>query len=152
MVESIVSVVRKSRLIIVVALLLAAWPSPSIGQEITVNEEAERIFDQALDAYEAGDFGMASRRFQIVVNSYPLHSKTTAAWLMAGNALYRNADYEQTIVWLDELVQTYPSSRYAREALTISTFARETTSMNSDRSFASKMRCKRLFKRRRNNG
>lgn len=79
-------------------------------------EDAELVFEQAVDAFEDGDFGMAYRRFRLVYESYPLHRKTTAAMLMGGKALYRNGEYARSIELLNTLLRRYPSSGYLDEA------------------------------------
>lgn len=117
----------------VVAVLLAAV-LPAAAQEdgdlptprdaVPVREEAELIFEQALEAFEEGDYGMAYRRFRLVVRDYRLHRKTTAALLMGGKARYRQGEYAEAIETLQTLVNEYPTSRYRDEAQRVIRFAR----------------------------
>lgn len=109
-------------------LLLAAAAlcavAPARAQEVVPRvEEAEVVFEQALDAFEAGDYGMAYRRFRLVYSTYALNRKTTAAMLMAGKALYRNGEYERAAELLLQLMEEYPSSSYAGEARRVRDFA-----------------------------
>ena len=114
-------------LALVVALLVGR---PAAAQEggaapVPRNEDAELVFDQALEAFEQGDYGMAYRRFRLVVQDYPLHRKTTAAMLMAGKALYRSGEFDQAIDVLGRLIEQYPSSSYLDEARRTRQFARQ---------------------------
>ena len=74
--------------------------------------DAELVFDQALDAFNGADYGMAFRRFWLVVRSYPLNRKTSAAWLMAARSLYRNGEYARAAELLDQFEDELPTSRY----------------------------------------
>jgi hypothetical protein len=87
------------------------------------DDEAELIFDQALDAFEDGDYGMAYRRFRLVYDSYPINRKTTAALLMAGKSLYRDGKNQQAVDLLDTLIRLYPTSSYLEEANRVREFA-----------------------------
>lgn len=84
--------------------------------EIPRNEDAELVFEQAVEAFEAEDFGMAYRRFRLAFEAYPLHRKTTAAHLMAGKALYRNGEYQAAADLLAAFIRQYPTSSYVGEA------------------------------------
>ena len=86
---------------------------------------AETVFAEGLEAFEAGDYGLAFRRFQAVIDQYPFNRKTTAAWLMAGKALYRNGAYERAAALLERFVEKYPESRYVPEAERIRRYALE---------------------------
>ncbi len=86
------------------------------GDQVPRLDEAEAIFGQALDAFNARDYGMAYRRFRIVYEAYPLHRKTTAAIVMAGKALYREGDYQRAADLLEEFIRAYPTSSYLDEA------------------------------------
>ncbi len=79
-------------------------------------EDAELIFEQGIEAFEAQDYGMAYRRFRLVYNDYPLNRKTTAALLMAGKSLYRDGRYARAADVLSGLVDTFPTSSYVDEA------------------------------------
>lgn len=79
-------------------------------------EDAELVFEQALDAFEEGDYGMAYRRFRLVYETYPVHRKTTATMLMAGKALYRDGNFDRAIDLLNRLIRRYPTSGYLDEA------------------------------------
>ena len=81
-------------------------------------EQAEATFEQALDAFDEGDYGMAYRRFRLIYQTYPLNRYTTASLLMAGKALYRNGAYAEAIDLLTQFVEQYPTSSYTGAART----------------------------------
>lgn len=120
---------RLSTYVLVLVVVLLAG-RPAAAQEggaapVPRNEDAELVFDQALEAFEQGDYGMAYRRFRLVVQDYPLHRKTTAAMLMAGKSLYRSGEYDRAIDVLNRLIEQYPSSSYLDEARRTRRFARQ---------------------------
>ncbi len=78
--------------------------------------EAEMIFEQGVQAFESGDYGMAARRFRLVYTQYPLNQKTTAATLMGARSLMREGQTAQAQALLRDLLTSYPTSRYAGEA------------------------------------
>ena len=96
-------------------------------------EEAESIFEQGVEAFEEGDYGMAYRRFRLVTNTQPLNRKTTAAVLMAGKALYRQGEYERAERVLTRFIETYPSSSYVGEAEETLRFARAQLALEAER-------------------
>lgn len=99
---------------------------PARAQEpVPVIEDAELIFDQGLDAFEAGDYGMAYRRFRLAYNTYELNRKTTAALLMAAKSLYRDGRFEDAIERAETLIDDYPTSGYVDEATRLRRLASE---------------------------
>jgi ABC-type branched-subunit amino acid transport system substrate-binding protein len=118
-----------------IPLLAALLACPALAQEngdlpvpqegVPVNEKAEVIFEQALEAFEAADYGMAYRRFRLVEREYRLNRKTTAAILMAGKALYRQGEHARAEEVMSGLISEYPSSGYLDEARRVRRFARE---------------------------
>ena len=103
------------------------------GDRIPRNEEAELIFEQGVEAFEQGDYGMAYRRFRLVTNTHALNLKTTAAVLMAGKALYRQGEFERAEEILGRFIQTYPTSSYVGEAEETLRFAREQMTIEGER-------------------
>ena len=86
--------------------------------------EAEALFDQAVAAFERGDYALARRRFQLV-HEYPLHQKTTASLLMAGKALYRMGEYARAEETLQTLLRRYSSTSYRDQAEQVIAYAQE---------------------------
>ena len=117
---------RRTLLFLIAGLgVLAPTAAQPAAEAVPRLAEAEAIFDQALGAFEEGDYGMAFRRFRFVYDNYPLHRKTTAATLMAGKALYRDGAYERAATLLDEFRRLYPTSRYLAEADRTARLARQ---------------------------
>ncbi len=111
-----------------VALLHASPVFPTVhGQsgEAAVPElgEAEALFEQALDAFERGEYALAQRRFRLVTE-YRLNQKTTASLLMAGKALYRMEQHARAIDVLSTLLDRYPQTSYRDEARRVLDYAR----------------------------
>lgn len=78
--------------------------------------EAESVFEQALDAYRARDYGMAYRRFRLAITAFPLHQKTTAAHLMAARSLKMDGQPADASRLAREFVALFPQSRYVADA------------------------------------
>ena len=110
--------------LLVVGAVWCAFGAATLAQAqdatIPRNPDAELLFEQALSAFEQGDYATAHRRFRLVID-YPLNRKTTAALLMDGKALYRMERYDAAIDVLETLQERYPETTYrdaAREVLT----------------------------------
>lgn len=98
------------------ALVLAlAGPARAQGV-VPVDDAAEAAFASGVAAFEDGDFGSAYRRFREAFEAEPDHRKTTAAYLMAGLALYRMEAYDRAAALLQDFVEAYPTSSYVPEA------------------------------------
>ena len=98
-------------------VLLLAPASPAVAQDTVPRiEDAELVFDQAVQAFEEGDFGMAYRRFRLLYDTYALNRKTTAAYLMAGKSLYRSGQYREAADLLTAFIRRFPTSSYIGEA------------------------------------
>lgn len=109
--------------LLVVGAVWCAFGAATLAQAqdatIPRNPDAELLFEQALSAFEQGDYATAHRRFRLVID-YPLNRKTTAALLMDGKALYRMERYDAAIDVLETLQERYPETTYrdaAREVL-----------------------------------
>lgn len=95
------------------------------SEDVVVPEldEAEALFEQALDAFERGEYALAQRRFRLVTE-YRLNQKTTASLLMAGKALYRSGQHARAIDVLTTLLDRYPETSYRAEAEEVLDYAR----------------------------
>lgn len=122
--------VPRSFAAIVLALVVVLGMVPSAAAQVTagsvpVIEEAESIFRQGVDAYEAGDYGMAYRRLRLVIDGHEFNRVTTAAEAMAIKALYRQGRYEHTVELADSFLRRYGTSRYVDEVRRVRGFASE---------------------------
>ena len=114
----------------VFALVFFVGMVPAAGAQVTagsvpVIEEAESIFRQGVDAYDAGDYGMAYRRFRLVMDGQEFNRVTTAAEAMAVKALYRQERYEHAVELADSFLRRYATSRYVDEVRRVRGFANE---------------------------
>lgn len=111
---------HKTQLCVALAvLMLGGGGLPATAQDSTLVpriEDAELFFDQALEAFEDGDYRSAYQRFSFIYEHYAFNRTTTAAILMAGKALYRDGRYQQATDLLAEFVDLYPTSGYVDEA------------------------------------
>ncbi len=103
------------RLSLATALLLCTAAAQAQPTPVPRDAEAESTFEQAVEAYRAGDFGMAFRRFRLVVRDHPLNEKTTAALAMAAKARFREGAPSDAADLARDLVRNYPRSRYVPE-------------------------------------
>jgi ABC-type branched-subunit amino acid transport system substrate-binding protein len=118
-----------------VVLLTTAAVAYAQHDSLQVNDDAEHIFRQALDAFEQGDYGMAYRRFRLVREMDPPHRKTTAAWLMGGKALFRAGDYAACADLMDRFLRDFGTSGYVDEATRLRDRAREQETLGPIRTF-----------------
>ena len=107
---------RRSLALLAFLIALLAPASPARAQNVPENVEAESTFEQGVEAFRAGDYGMAYRRFRLVYQAYPFNRKTTAGVLMAAKARYRLGETEPAAEILREFVREYPTSGYAGDA------------------------------------
>lgn len=106
-----------STLVLALFVCIAQPTYAQVGDDVVPEvEQAEAVFQQAIEAFQEGDYGMAYRRFRVVYEGYRLHRTTTAAILMAGKSLYREGDYQRAADLLDEFIRTFPTSSYLGEA------------------------------------
>ncbi len=98
-----------------------AQPAPDVPEM----EDAERMFEDALEAFEQGEYAMAGRLFGIVRSAYDLHRKTTAALLMEAKALYREGRFEEAVERARLLESEFPSSGYVEAARLLREMAEE---------------------------
>jgi len=107
-------------LILILFLTGSFLANPVLAQDVAEQvpeiERAETYFEQALASFEAGNYEMAYRRFQIVYETFPFNRKTTAAMLMAGKALYRAGEHREAVSILSEFVRSFPQSSYVDDA------------------------------------
>ena len=100
------------------SFLTPAWAQPAF------NGEASEQFRSALIAFESQEYEAAYRGFMDAFQTEPVHTRTTAALLMAGKALYRMGDYAQALDLLATFHREYSSSRYLQEASQVMAYAR----------------------------
>ena len=107
-----------------VFLVLLWVAGAQVGAQPAYDGEASEQFRLALIAFESREYDAAYRRFMEVFNLEPAHTRTTAALLMAGKALYRMGDHAQVLDVLGLFHRDYPTSRYLPEASQVMAYAR----------------------------
>ncbi len=120
------------------ALFGAAWfacvawtPAFVHAQDVMpVPEEAERMFGDALEAFEQGEYALAARLFEQVWSAYDVHDQTTAARLMEAKALYRDGYFDEAAARARLLASDFPESRYVEAAGALRTMAEEGLARN----------------------
>ncbi|MEL6610450.1 MAG: ABC transporter substrate-binding protein [Bacteroidota bacterium] len=95
---------------------LGIAPSAAQPVEAPTSARAEASFERGLVRYEAADYGAAATWFLQAATDFGFHTKTTAAYLMAGKAHYADADFPAALGVFTTLVNQFPRSRYAAEA------------------------------------
>lgn len=118
--RSIAGILRATAVTVLMSFTVVAG---ALAQDLTQERdsiprisEAELLFEQGLSAFEQGDYDTAYERFQLVVDDYELHHKTTAAMLMGGKALVRMGQYEEAVELLETLLDRYPETTYQEPA------------------------------------
>src|SRR5690625_6047279 len=86
--------VPRSFAAIVLALVVVVGMVPAAAAQVTagsvpVIEEAESIFRQGVDAYEAGDYGMAYRRLRLVIDGHERSEEHTSELQSRGHLVCR---------------------------------------------------------------
>lgn len=105
------------------ALAFAQDAPPAV--DVPEIEDAERMFEDALEAFEQGEYALAGRLFGIVRSAYDLHPKTTAALLMEAKALYGEGRFEEAVGRARLLESEFPSSSYVEAARRLREMAEE---------------------------
>lgn len=109
------------------AVLLCAvcLSHPAQAQEtIPRLPRAELAFEDARAAFEAGNFDQAADEFRSVTE-FPLNRKTTAAFLMAAKARYRQGNYQAALDLVGTLLERYPETTYREQAVEVRVKAQE---------------------------
>jgi ABC-type branched-subunit amino acid transport system substrate-binding protein len=113
--------------VLLLSLTPASIPSAhaqQTGEPIPRLPRAELAFEDARAAFESGDFGRAAETFRSVTE-FPLNRKTTAAFLMAAKARYRQGDYQAALDLVETLLDRYPETSYREEAIDVRVKAEE---------------------------
>ncbi len=104
---------RRLPVVIVMALgLLAAACSGDDDDTVKyIERPVNKIYDEALDALNKGDFRFAAKEFDEVERQHPYSIWATRSKLMAAYAHYLNNQYDSAIVALDRFIQLHPSNK-----------------------------------------
>ncbi len=112
------------RAAVVIVLLAAGGLHTVLAQYAVPEDEAAAVlFDEGMAAFEDANFRRALNYFERVYERRPVHTRTTAALVMAGKALYRSGEYERCLELLNDLERRFPSSNYRSEAGRLRSYA-----------------------------
>lgn len=110
---------------VAVLLCAVALSHPAQAQEtIPRLPRAELAFEEARAAFEVGNFDRAADEFRSVTE-FPLNRKTTAAFVMAAKARYRQGNYQEALDLTDTLLDRYPETTYRDQAVEVRVKAQE---------------------------
>ncbi|MFN4087936.1 MAG: outer membrane protein assembly factor BamD [Alphaproteobacteria bacterium] len=75
-----------------------------------VERPVEELYNDGMDALDAGNYQTAARLFDEVERQHPYSAWATKAQLMAAHAHYENDSFDEAIVALDRFIQLHPGS------------------------------------------
>lgn len=106
--------------VVLVGGFLSALPiHPVRGQSVdslVFRPDVERLFVQAMRHFQAERFDSAAAGFMRAIREFPLHHRTTGAYIMAGKAYYRLGNFRESVRILKNLIDLYPASAYVADA------------------------------------
>ena len=93
-----------------IALLFLAGACASDDEAVYEERPVDELYNEALDAMEAGNFATASTLFDEVERQHPYSPWATKAQLMAAYAFYQGKQYDEAVAALDRFVQLHPAN------------------------------------------
>ncbi|MEK9662268.1 MAG: outer membrane protein assembly factor BamD, partial [Alphaproteobacteria bacterium] len=99
---------RASLAAIALAGLLAACSSE---EKQYVERPVEQLYNEAVDASAAGEYGRSAEMFLEVERQHPYSVWATKAQLMSAYAYYQQTNYDDAILALDRFIQLHPGNR-----------------------------------------
>lgn len=79
------------------------------GVSGTVQPGEQKLYDESLKAFQAGNLKKADEGFSAFVNKYPKSPYLPLALYWDGNTKYANKDYAGSITQLQSLIRRYPN-------------------------------------------
>lgn len=110
-------------LMVIIQLTPTTVSAQAQNAGIHTNIVADSIFDAGVLSFRNGQYETARIQFLDVSALKPLHTKTTAAALMAAKSAYRLGEYRRTSTELSRFLEAYPSSSYIDEARSLLSMA-----------------------------
>ena len=87
-----------------------------VGDTLTFYPEVERVFVNAMHFFQAGEYDSAYVRFERCLREFPINHRVTGAYIMGAKALYHLARFRESVRFLKNLIDLYPSSAYVDDA------------------------------------
>ena len=83
---------------------------------ILFRQDVEKLFVEAMHAYQAGNYDTAAQLFQKSLREYPRSHRSTAAYAMGSKSFFALHEYRESIRLLKDLLDIYPNSTYCADA------------------------------------
>jgi tol-pal system protein YbgF len=87
------------------------------GKDATVELSEQRIYDNALALFKAGDYKKSGAAFADFLQRYPQSAYAPSAQYWIGNAYYAQRDYKNAIAAQQTLLKKYPGNPKGADAL-----------------------------------
>lgn len=89
-----------------------AGPVSSAQDSVVFHSEAERLFQEGVEHFAAGEYQDAGRVFLEIIRDFPQSHRITAALLMAAKVDYHRGAYRESVRRLRIFLDLYPKSSY----------------------------------------
>jgi len=99
--------------VIIFGMVISSCPAQ---EEFGYSQEAEVVFSQGIELFSKGNYAEALPLFDSLIALKPIHQRTTAAYIMAGKALYQLHNFQESARILGNLVKTFGETHYADDA------------------------------------
>ena len=111
---------RKNLFFILFIIFLLSCGGPKIDDKAlnppTTNEEAIKIYQEALNGLQEGNFLYASKKFSEAEGMLPQIDWASKSALMSSYCLYNINFYDEAILNLERFIRIYPASEYVSYA------------------------------------
>jgi outer membrane protein assembly factor BamD len=106
------------RALAVAGLCLSLWSCGAFDEEqpVYVEQPVETLYNNAMNAMQAGALGEAARLFDEVERQHPYSSWAAKAQIMAAYAYYQANRYDEAINALERFIQLHPGNQDAAYA------------------------------------
>jgi len=94
-----------------IPILLGLTACTSNEEKIYIERSVNTLYNQAVDALEAGDFFEASKYFDEVERQHPYSVWATKGKLLSAYANYEAGKYDDAIMGLDRFIQLHPGNK-----------------------------------------
>ncbi|MBI4419028.1 MAG: tetratricopeptide repeat protein, partial [Ignavibacteriales bacterium] len=86
------------------------------ADSLVFRSDVERLFVQAMRHFQGARFDSAAALFMRCIKEFPIHHRTTGAYIMAGKAYYRLGNFRESVRILKNFIDLYPGSSYIPDA------------------------------------
>ena len=111
--EAVSGIRRSGRALAVAGLCLLLWSCGLIDEDQTeyFEQPVETLYNNAMNAMQAGQLSEAARLFDEVERQHPYSTWAAKAQLMAAYAHYQDNSYDEAINALDRFIQLHPGNK-----------------------------------------